>query len=206
MRKVKCKYCNELIVEENDFLKIKEISNTGKTKFINLHRKCEQEYNELMEYKENEIKWFNEVYEYIKELLNYSEIQKLPNSLVTRIQDLRNGTIMQRGVGRVVKSKDGYTYQTILNTLLTLSEKIRWAFDNKEFTNENNKINYMMAIVDSNINDLVVMENTTTNNNNIKARNNLIKDDNNNNNTKRKKVEYIPQSKGISKFLDEEDF
>lgn len=204
MRKVKCKYCNELITEENDFLKIKETTNTGTTKFINLHRKCEQEYKELMEYKENEVKWFNEVYEYIKELLNYTENQKLPNSLVTRIQDLRNGTVMQRGVGRVIKSKEGYTYQTILNTFLTLSGKIRWALENKNFTSETNKISYMMAIIDSNINDLVVQENTTNNNNNIKARNNLIKDDNEN--RKRKKVDYIPQSKGISKFLDDDDF
>jgi ATP-dependent protease Clp ATPase subunit len=62
----------------------------------------------------------------------------------------------------------------------------------------------MMAIIDSNINDLVVQKNTINNNNNIKARNNLINDDNEN--RKRKKVEYIPQSKGISKFLDEDDF
>lgn len=204
MRNVKCKYCNELIKESEDLIIIKGKTKSNKTKNINLHKQCEQDYIELMEYKENEISWFNEVYEYIKELLNYSETQKLPNSLVTRIQDLRNGTIMQRGVGRVVKSKDGYTYQTILNTLLTLSDKIRWAFNNKDFTGESNKINYMMAIIDSNINDLVVRENTTNNNNNIKVRNNLIKDDNEN--SKRKKVDYIPQSKGISKFLDEDDF
>lgn len=204
MRKVKCKYCNELITEEDSLLKIKEITNTGKTKSINLHKKCEQEYQELMEYKESEIKWFNEVYEYIKELLNYDDIQKLPNSLVTRIQDLRNGTVMQRGVGRVIKSKEGYTYQTILNTFLTLSEKIRWALENKDFNSEASKISYMMAIIDSNINDLVVQENTINHNDNIKIRNNLINDDNEN--RKRKKVDYIPQSKGIAKFLDEDDF
>lgn len=204
MRKCKCKYCDELITDINDLIVIKEMTKANKSKNINIHKQCEREYKELMEYKENEIKWFNEVYEYIKELLNYSDTQKLPNSLVTRIQDLRNGTIMQKGIGRVIKSKEGYTYKTILNTFLTLSEKIRWAFDNKDFTSEANKINYMMAIIDSNINDLVVKENTETNNQNIKARNNLINDENDN--RKRKKIEYIPQSKGISKFLDEDDF
>lgn len=204
MRQCKCKYCNELITENNDLVIIKGKTRTNKTKNINLHQKCEQEYKDLMEYKESEIKWFNEVYEYIKELLNYSDSQKLPNSLVTRIQDLRNGTIMQRGVGRVIKSKEGYTYQTILNTFLTLSDKIRWAFENKDFTSESNKISYMMAIIDSNINDLIVQENTINNRNNIKSKNNLINDEKDN--RTRKKVEYIPQSKGIAKFLDEDDF
>ena len=204
MRKMKCQYCKEFILEENEVLRLEEQTKTGKMKKVNIHKKCEEEYRELMGYKENEIKWFKELYEYIKELLNYSENQKLPNSLVTRIQDLRNGTIIQRGVGRIVKSKNGYTYQTILNTFLTLSEKIRWAFNNKDFANETSKINYMMAIIDSNINDLVVSENAINNNNQIKTRNNLIKDENDN--FKREKVEYIPQSKGISKFLDEDDF
>jgi len=204
MRKMKCQYCKELILEANEVLKLEGQTKAGNPKIINIHKKCEEEYRELMEYKENEIKWFKELYEYIKELLNYSENQKLPNSLVTRIQDLRNGTIIQRGIGRIVKSKNGYTYQTILNTFLTLSEKIMWAFNNKDFANETSKINYMMAIIDSNINDLVVSENAINNNNQIKTRNNLIKDENDN--FKREKVEYIPQSKGISKFLDEDDF
>lgn len=204
MRKVKCKYCNELITECEDLIILKEKTKSDKSKNIHLHKSCQNDYIELMEYKENEIKWFNEVYEYIKELLNYSNTQKLPNSLVTRIQDLRNGTVMQRGVGRVIKSKEGYTYQTILNTFLTLSDKIRWALENKDFTSELNKISYMMAIIDSNINDLVVQENTMNNSNNIKAKNNLINEEKNN--QTRKKVEYIPQSKGIAKFLDEDDF
>lgn len=204
MRKVKCKYCNELITECEDLVVLKEKTKSDKSKNIHLHKNCQNDYIELMEYKDNEIKWFNEVYEYIKELLNYSDTQKLPNSLVTRIQDLRNGTVMQRGVGRVIKSKEGYTYQTILNTFLTLSDKIRWALENKDFTNEANKISYMMAIIDSNINDLVVQENTMNNSNNIKAKNNLINEEKNN--QTRKKVEYIPQSKGIAKFLDEDDF
>jgi hypothetical protein len=204
MRKVKCKYCNELITECEDLIILKEKTKSDKSKNIHLHKSCQNDYIELMEYKENEIKWFNEVYEYIKELLNYSNTQKLPNSLVTRIQDLRNGTVMQRGVGRVIKSKEGYTYQTILNTFLTLSDKIRWALENKDFTSEANKISYMMAIIDSNINDLVVQENTVNNKNNIKSKNNLIDDEKDN--RARKKVEYIPQSKGIAKFLDEDDF
>lgn len=204
MRKVKCQYCKEFILEASEVLRLEEQTQAGKIKKVNIHKKCEKEYRELMNYKENEIKWFKDLYEYIKELLSYNETQKLPNSLVTRIQDLRNGTIIQRGVGRIVKSKDGYTYQTILNTFLTLSEKIRWAFDNKDFTNESSKINYMMAIIDSNINDLVVSENINNNTNQIKERNNLIKDENDN--LRREKVEYIPQSKGISKFLDEDDF
>lgn len=204
MRKVKCKYCNELILDSEDLIVLKEKTKSDKTKNIHLHKQCQKDYIELIEYKENEIKWFNEVYEYIKELLNYDDTQKLPNSLVTRVQDLRNGTVIQKGIGRVIKSKEGYTYKTILNTFLAMSEKIKWALENKDFTSEQNKINYMMVIIDSNINDLVVQENTINNSNNIKAKNNLINDEKDN--RIRKKVEYIPQSKGIAKFLDEDDF
>jgi hypothetical protein len=204
MRKVKCKYCNELILDSEDLIVLKEKTKSDKTKNIHLHKQCQKDYIELIEYKENEIKWFNEVYEYIKELLNYDDTQKLPNSLVTRVQDLRNGTVIQKGIGRVIKSKEGYTYKTILNTFLAMSEKIKWALENKDFTSEQNKINYMMAIIDSNINDLVVQENIINNSNNIKAKNNLINDEKDN--RIRKKVEYIPQSKGIAKFLDEDDF
>ena len=66
--------------------------------------------------------------------------QDLPKFLITRLQDLRNGTIIQRGIGRVCKSKDGYPYDVILNTFLSNSDSIRWAFKNKNFTNERNKI------------------------------------------------------------------
>jgi hypothetical protein len=202
MRRVKCKYCNELI-DKDDKITLKDTTSTGKVKNTYLHRQCENDYKELMEYKQEEIKWFNEVYEYIKELLGYTSCQQLPKSLITRLYDLRNGTVMMRGVGRVVKSKEGYKYDVILNTFLTNSDTIRWSFDNKIFKNEQNKINYMMAIIDSNINNTYIEMNSKLSNDIIKKRNNLsdsIKPNNINNNILPKK------NTGISRFLDEDDF
>lgn len=202
MGKAKCRYCGEPINKE-DKLILTEFTVHDKIKNIFLHNQCENDYKELMEYKQEEIKWFNEVYEYIKELLGYIDCQQLPKSLITRLYDLRNGTTMVRGVGRVVKSKEGYKYDVILNTFLTNSDTIRWAFNNKSFKNEQNKINYMMVIVDSNINNTYIEMSSKLSNDIIKKRNDLsdliipI-------NT----VDNLPMKKntGISRFLDEDDF
>lgn len=203
MPKAKCRYC-ETVIEKEDHLIILEKTKTGKDKRIHLHNKCEKEYKELMEYKKNELKWFDEVYEYILELLNYTSEQKLPKFLITRLQDLRNGTIVKKGIGRVVKSKNGYKYEVILDTFLKKGDSIRWAFKNKTFINEHNKINYMMAIIESEINDTYIEVSTLKQVENTKKQNNIIEEHNivNLNN----KVTYeIDRTKGISKFLDDDD-
>lgn len=206
MANIKCKYCNELLLKADADLII-EITPKGNKKKIFLHKKCVDEYNELLEYKKNEITMFNEIYEYIKEFIDYSSEQILPRNLVTRIQDLRNGTIMQKGVGRVVKSKDGYPYAVIFDTFLSNADDIRWAMANKTFKNENGKIAYLMAIIDSHINDTYMRFQNAEDFNNIKKKNNIVEEE--------KEVNYIHIPKaniklnkgtGISKFLDEDEF
>ena len=148
----KCKYCDEIINKEDMIIKI-EYTAKGKEKKIRLHSKCELEYDELMEYKNHEVKWFKELFEHVKGVLGYSDGQIMPSYLITRLQDLRNGTMLERGTGRTSRSKEGYQYEVILDTFLTHSDKIEWCFKNKTFKTEKNKINYMMAIIENNIND-----------------------------------------------------
>jgi hypothetical protein len=204
MPKAKCKYC-ETVIEKEDHLIILEKTKTDKDKKIHLHKKCEKEYKELMEYKQNELKWFDEIYQYILDLLDYTSEQQLPKFLITRLQDLRNGTIMKKDVGRIVKSKNGYRYEVILDTFLKKGDYIRWAFKNKTFNNEHNKINYMMAIIESDINDTYIEFNTLKQVENIKKKNNIIEEENNITNLNNKVIYTIDKNRGISKFLDEDD-
>jgi len=202
----KCKYCNKVLLKADASI-ILELNANGVEKKIFLHSECVDEYKELMIYKKNEVTLFDEVYEYIKELLDYSSEQRLPNSLVTRLQDMRNGTINQRGVGRIVKSKEGYPYDVIYDTFLSNADAIRWAMSNKTFKTEGNKISYLMAIVDSHINDTYIRFKSKEDFNNVKKRDNIIEEE--------KEIKYISVPKineivkkntGISKFLDEDEF
>ena len=155
MRAVKCKYCGEMITREEDKHVIIGETKTGKPKRINIHTWCLEEYNKLEEFKANEILWWDRLYKYIHtNVLGYSDNIKLPRNLITRLQDLRNGTITKKLEGRVILSKAGYGYDVILNTFLTHGDNIRYALNHKTFNNEQQKINYIMAIIDNNINDV----------------------------------------------------
>lgn len=206
----KCKYCLEQINKEDKYILIEKDSK-GNDKKINLHINCVEEYKELIKYKNNELHWFNEVYEQLMDLLGYSSNQKLPKSLITRIQDLRNGTIMKKGVGRVVKSKDGYKYEIIFDCLLSSGDNIRWCMKNKTFKNENSRINYLMAIVEANINDSYVLYNEREIMKEINNSNQIIDEEIKMEKIINKKEEKIipiikKEKVGISRFLDEDDF
>lgn len=208
MAKPKCKYCEEIIQNKDDKLVIIEKTKTGKPKRINIHKNCEEDYKELIKYKENELYWFNQVYEQIKELLGYTKEQKLPKFLIVRLQDLRNGTIVKKGEGRVVKSKEGYKYEIMFDCLLSSGEAIRWAIKNKNFINEKTKINYLMAIVESNINDNYLLYLSRERNKSNEITNDIITEEVRMeeiiNNTAKNVVKK--NNSGISKFLDEDDF
>lgn len=208
MARSKCKYCGEEILTKDDKIVITEELKTGNIKRIRLHKKCEEEYKELMEYKKNELYWFDQVYEQLKELLEYTSEQNLPKSLIIRIQDLRNGTIFKRGSGRVIKSKEGYKYEIIFDCLLASGDSFKWAIKNNTFNKEINKINYLMAIVEGNINDSyeLYMSRSRNKNNNC---NDIIEEERKITELKEKqKVSPIENSnkKGILKFLENDDF
>ncbi|MBN3367046.1 hypothetical protein EXM90_19005 [Clostridium botulinum] len=206
----KCKYCGEAIKKEDLIIKI-DINSKGKEKKTKIHKQCEKEYDDLMEFKSNELKWFDELYNHIKIILGYTNEQLLPNYLITRLQDLRNGTVMQKGIGRVVKSKEGYKYEVILDTFLSQSDKIEWVFNNKQFKNERNKINYMMAIIENNINDNYIYFQEKENSQIRKRQNNLMQEEkefikhNKNLTDNNLLINKEHKQKGISKFLEEDE-
>lgn len=210
MRKIKCKYCNELILREEDLFCISKKIVKGKERKSYVHIQCLDDYKELMEYKKYETTWFSTIYEHIKELLGYDSSQDLPNFLITRIKDLRNGTIIKYGIGRVNKSKEGYPYPVILDTFLDNGDSIRWHFSNKTFDTETQKINYMMAIIDSNINNNYLLYKNKLDTTIVKHRDNIIEEEKVIENNKKENLiihtNIISKKKnGISKFLNDDE-
>lgn len=95
---------------------------------------------------------FDELYNYVKkQILKYDDSQSLPKSIVLRLKGLKKGKYMEN-----LSQKDNanYSYKIILYTFQICKPQIDSALNSVEFKNENHKINYIIKIVESNINDV----------------------------------------------------
>lgn len=101
---------------------------------------------------------FDELYNYVKsEILNYDKNQSLPSSFVLRLKGLAKGKFIEN---KKIKDKADYSYDVILNTFKAKKKDIIYAIEHKDFDNEQYKFNYIIAIVQNNINDIYLrMEN-----------------------------------------------
>lgn len=98
----------------------------------------QEEWLELCEYVENDI-------------LNYDKNQKAPRSLYLRMRGLSKGQFI---ANNNIKVQANYSYKIILITFKYSLLDIRYAMSTKSFKNEQQRINYIMAIVENNINDV----------------------------------------------------
>ena len=96
---------------------------------------------------------FDKLYQYVKKILGYSDDMALPKFMVLRLKGLTEGKFM---ANKKTTSKANYDYYTIYLTFIYSKDKIQKALQTKHFTNEQNKFNYIMAIVENNINDVVI--------------------------------------------------
>lgn len=103
--------------------------------------------------KEEQQQW-NDLYEYVKnEILKYDEKMKLPRLLVLRLKGLKNGKFI---ANKNTTALGDYTFNIILMTFKINKFDIINALANKnKFKDESHMINYMMAIVESKLNDTV---------------------------------------------------
>ena len=95
------------------------------------------------------------LYEYIKiEILKYNDM-KLPKYLVLRLQGMTKGQFIANKKNSINAS---YDYKTILITFKFCKTSILQAFESNKsnFKDEQHKLNYMMAIIDSEINNVVM--------------------------------------------------
>ena len=92
------------------------------------------------------------LYYYVKnDILGYDENQSLPSNMVLRLKGLLTNKFMENNN---IKSTANYSYQTILNTFKFCSPEIHKALKTKSWTSEQHKFNYILKIVENNINNV----------------------------------------------------
>ena len=101
-----------------------------------------------------EIKEWDDLYQYVRsEIFQYSTDMTLSKHMVMRLKGLREGKFY---ANKTQKSMGNYPYPIILLTFKLCKQRILNVLVTKNFKLEQNKINYIMAIVENNINDVVL--------------------------------------------------
>lgn len=90
------------------------------------------------------------LYMYVKSnIMNYDENQALSNTMVLRLKGLLTNKFMENNN---IASTANYSYETILNTFKFCSVEISKALRTNRFVDEQHKFNYILKIVEKNIN------------------------------------------------------
>lgn len=89
------------------------------------------------------------LYFYVKNLLGYDENQALSSTMVLRLKGLLTNKFIENNN---IESKANYSYETILNTFKFCSPDINKALRTNRFVDEQHKFNYILKIVEKNIN------------------------------------------------------
>lgn len=102
---------------------------------------------------EKDIQDWDALYMYVKNIMKYDENQSLSNSMVLRLKGLLTNKFMENNN---TKSTANYSYETILNTFKYSSPDIQKALRTCNFQDEQHKFNYILKIVEKNINNVYV--------------------------------------------------
>lgn len=89
------------------------------------------------------------LYQYVKNLLGYDENQALSSTMVLRLKGLLTNKFIENGN---IADTANYSYETILNTFKFCSPDIYKALRTNNFKDESHKFNYVLKIVEKNIN------------------------------------------------------
>lgn len=118
------------------------------------HKQCHEK-------KEAERIAWTSLYEYVRE--EYFE-KIVPTNVVVRLQDMRNGSSR---IGKMINSKEGYSYNLILECFEEFEAEIKKYITAKDFGNDTQKGNYLLVIIESKIDGFegkkeaaVVLQNT----------------------------------------------
>lgn len=103
-------------------------------------------------YTEQENAEWNELYQYVHDkVFEYDDTIKLSRYMILRLKGLREGNyIANKNLPRNAK----YPFSAILNTFKLCYKNIKYAMTYKKFKDEKSMIKYIMAIVESNLNDV----------------------------------------------------
>lgn len=134
---------------------------------------------------------WDELYDYVKiDVLGYTD-KILPKEFVLRLRGLSQGKFM---ANKNITSQASYTFKEILLTFKLCNSKIESAFRSVSFTDEKHRFNYIMRIIESEINNTVDM---------IKRKQNAEAkaDITNYDSVVSDKAEYVTKSKGVNNKL-----
>lgn len=105
----------------------------------------------MAKYTQAEKENWDKLYQYIKkDILFYEDNIKLPKTLIMRILGLKEGKFM---ANKKIKPLANYTFEQILMTFKINKFEIVNAMSRISFKDEKHKINYLMAIIESKLND-----------------------------------------------------
>ena len=103
--------------------------------------------------KQEKEKW-DELYEFVRvKVLGYDENQSLSKNMVLRLKGVLNGKFM---ANNSTEDNANYSYDVVINTFKYSMPDIQRALNNVSFANEGHKFNYIMRIVDSNLNTVYI--------------------------------------------------
>lgn len=100
---------------------------------------------------EKDIQDWDALYQYVKQILGYDENQSLSTQMVLRLKGLLTNKFMENNN---IKDTANYSYETILNTFKYCSPTITKALRTNRFSNEQHRFNFVLKIVEQNINDV----------------------------------------------------
>lgn len=101
--------------------------------------------------KEEQEAW-DSLYEYVRtKVMRYDSNQALPSQMVLRLKGMLNGKFMANGS---TKDMANYSYDVVLNTFKYSMPDIQRALGSVSFRDESHKFNYIMKIVEGNLNDV----------------------------------------------------
>ena len=97
---------------------------------------------------EQKIAW-ESLYFYVTNLLGYDENQALSRTMVLRLKGLATNKFIENNN---IQDSANYSYEVILNTFKFCRFDIEKALRTNRFANESHKFNYLLKIVEQNIN------------------------------------------------------
>ena len=101
----------------------------------------------------DEEKKFRELCSYVKtDIMKYDDNQKLSKNMILRLRGLKDGKYI---ANNNIQSMDNYSYEIILLTFKYVkNHNLDYILSTKNFKTEDQKFNYIMAIVTNNINTI----------------------------------------------------
>jgi hypothetical protein len=143
----KCNYCKTNVSKETIIKYLDEFSKTPK-KLNMCSIECVNKYRQEKMQKIQEQDEYITLCEYIMQIHNQTY---LPNGFYMFLNDLRNGTIRQKGV-LIKKDKQGVPWQDLLIAYKYSENSIKKAILTKPFDNFMRELQYGLAIVKNNLN------------------------------------------------------